>query len=331
MAAATAGMPTGTSTAPFITVGQKEALQRELRRRSIVRIGWIGVASLVGLAALHLVITRLVFRAPSAEALQDYAQALGVAVVPLYSSAQQPLQLAGTTVSRVERIDSSRRWYTAEVRLELRQPLYAPAMTNGTILYRQLQQSLQVARERDLKHNLISPEAGPQAPDMPILIQMTHRAGEPLIVRVPFEARRFGWTWRIEPPQLMRRVANRTFEGSAIERYGNVPHIVFGPRNSMTEIRRRMRDARTYIVAVTKLVQRSADAEAIVEIPGVDPSMADAPALDPGMPDPDAPAIDPDAPAIDPDAPALDPELPPAVDPNAEAIDPTAPAVRFNR
>jgi hypothetical protein len=318
--AATAELPVASSTAPFITVLQKEAGQRELRRRLLIRAAWIGAAGLAGLFALHFAVTRLVFRTPAGKPLQSYGEALALAVVPLYSSDRQSLQPSGATLHLVERIDSSRLRYSAEVALKLRQPLYAPAATNGTVLYRQLQQSLQVARDRDLKYSLLA-GSGPEAPELPLLIHVTHRAGEPLIVRVPFEVRRFGWTWRIEPPQLARRVANRIFDGAGIERYADVPHIVFGPREAMAEIRQRMRLARAYIVAVTKEVQKSADAVAVDEFSDIDPSMGDVPALDLTSFDlgPDALAIDPDALAIDPDAPAFDPD--------AVAVEPEEPAV----
>lgn len=324
VAAASAGLP-GTTTTPFITAAQLEQGRRELRRRALMRLAWFGTAGLVALIGLHFGVTRWMFRAPSVGALEEYAQELAVAVLPLYSSAQQPLQPAGVTTRLVDRVDRNRLRYVAEVTLRLRQPLYGPAVSNGTVLYRQLQQSLQVARATDLRHKLFPIGTGPEPPELPLLIQMTHREGEAIVVRAPFEAKRFGWAWRIEPPQLDRRYADRTFEGTGIERYSKVSHIVFGPRDAMADIRRRMQMARAYIVAVTKEVQKSAYAEARADAPEDDPSMADAPAWDPGAgaPDPFAPAFDPFAPALDPDAPALDPHTA-AVEPGAGAV-PDAP------
>ncbi|MEX2044658.1 MAG: hypothetical protein WD941_04840, partial [Opitutus sp.] len=263
VAAASAGMP-GSTAAPFITAMQLEQGRRELRRQALMRLTWIGCAVLAALIALHFGVTRWLIRAPSLEALENYAEGLAVAVLPLYSSAQQSLQSAGATTRQAERIDPNRLRYVGEVTLRLRQPLYGPAASNGTILYRQLQQSLQVARARDLKHKLFPIGTGPEVPELPLLIQMTHRAGEIMVVRVPFEAKRFGWTWRIEPPQLERRMVDRTFEGSGVDRYARVPYIIFGPREAMADIRRRLQMARAYIVAVTREVQKSADAEAVV-------------------------------------------------------------------
>ncbi|MDO8543090.1 MAG: hypothetical protein Q7S40_21870 [Opitutaceae bacterium] len=335
--AAATGDLTGTTAAPFITMMQREAVTRELRSQA--RRRWLGrgVVALVALVVVHFATTRFFYRAPTAAALQAYAAVLGRTVLPLHSGTLQPLRLGGVTMAMTDRVSSSRIRYAAEVTLRLEQPLYVPAITNGTALYRQMQQSAQAARDLDLKLKLFEGKDGPGFPELPLLIQISHRAGEKLVVRVPFEAHRFGWHWRIEPAQLALRSSDRTFDGATIERYAAAPHLVFGSASTFADIRRRTVLARAYVIAVAKEVQKSADAEA-VGVPLVDPALANLPALDANTPaiDPlaDRPAVpvgaggaDPNAPAVDPNAPPASADLPQRMDPDAPAFDPNAPAV----
>jgi hypothetical protein len=133
-------------------------------------------------------------------------------------------------------------------------------------------------------------------------------------VRVPFDARRFGWRWRLDPPEYGVRGANRTFTGLPLDRYAGTPTLIFGSPDSLTEVRDKMRLARNYITEVGKAMHYH--------------DIAEAPALGAGA-DTAATAA-PDAAAVaDPNAPArVDPNAAAQPDPNAAALpDPNAPAV----
>jgi hypothetical protein len=298
---------------------------RELRRQARIRWGRRAIVAAVAIVALHFAVTRLFYRAPSPDVLQTYANFLAEMLLPLHSTPQQPLAAAGASVSLRDRISTNRVRYAAEIGLRLTRPLYMPSTSNGTAAYRVMQQSLHAAREKELKFKLFEDQEAPGAPEMPLLIQMVHRAGEQVIVRVPFEAERFGWRWRIEPAHLALRTASRSFEGATIERFARVPHLVFGAPGTLADMRLRTQLARAYIIAVTREIQKRADLAAI-EPPAVDPAVAHLPAADPDAPaelpgggDPGMaiPRIDPYAAAIDPDAPALDPNAPAVDDPSA--------------
>lgn len=319
VAEVTAMKPSATA-APFITAMQKEAVAREVRRRRVRRFARHGLVAVAAALALHLAITRWFHRAPSEEALAGYGQALIAEVLPLYSSVQQPLQIDRSTILPATKVDGEHLRYTAEVTLRLRQPLYAPASTNGSETYRRLQESLQIARAQEHKFKLFATAGAPEAPELPLLLQVSHRAGEAFVVRVPFVAKRTGWTWHLEPPQLDRRSVETPFTGAALAGYAETAHLIFGTAESRAEIRRRERLARDYIVAVTAEVQKRADVEAVAEpapeVAAIEiPAVAAAPAIGPD--DPALPAtanqtaIDPDAPAIAPDAPAI--EIPPEI------------------
>lgn len=263
-------------------------------------------------------------------------------VIPLYSSARQPLQADGVTFEETDHVDSQRIRYAAEIKLTLRKPLYIPAVTNGTDAYRQLQERLQAARQRDLKFNIFLPGQGPPVPALPLLIQVSHHEGETIVARVPFEARRRGWRWRLLPPLVALRSANHPLIGDSLEHFASAPYLVFGDPNSRAEIRVLMKQATDYMYSVAKEVQKRSEVQAMVETPkpALAPDAVAVPAESAtaradaaaqrrgGRPlfDPNAPAFDPNAPAVGAKLPVADPNAP-AVSPKAPAFDPNAPAI----
>lgn len=330
VAAASASVASSASSAtPFLTPVQKEQALRAEKRARRIQHAKLALAAAVALVALHFVVTRLVYRAPTQAALLAHVQALPEAVLPLFSSVRQPLQADGVVITQADQIDAQHFRYVATVTLRLRKPLYIPAVTNGTVNYRRLQEALHRARDQEMRSKLFAAGEAPDAPTLPLLLQRTHQAGEALVVRVPFIARRFGWTWRIEAPQLGLRMANRLLQGDSLERYADRPYLIFGVPATLAEIRRRTMLANDYVRAVAQEVQRHANVEAVADSSSpppalahlpAQPSLADLPAHEsladvPAQPAPAAlssqiahlparPAIDPDAPAVLMEAPA---------------------------
>jgi hypothetical protein len=298
------------TTTPFVTLQQREAEARARRRAVRWRLAKVGAVAAVGLLAVHVLVTQVLFRYPKPEDLDAEAMKIAQAVVLLHSSGQQPLVIArAVAVPRDSFAPQDRRYY-AEITLRLRHALYRPAQTNGTATYKQLQLSLARAREDAQKLRFVSDAKLPDPPAMPPLLQMVHRAGEPLAVRVPFEARRFAWKWRFPPAVLANRTVDKRFEGMVLDQF-EPPFLVFGAFEGMPEIRARMRAARDFIVAVTQQVQRHSDGSAVADTPPAVapedlPAIADLPV---GF-DPDKPAIDPEAPALEADPSGVAPELP---------------------
>ncbi|HUR58258.1 MAG TPA: hypothetical protein VM029_11150 [Opitutaceae bacterium] len=329
---ATEGAP-GLTTTPF-TLLEREAVSRVERRIQRIKFAKIGAWALLGAFILHFAITRVFYRTPTDDALQAYGQKMAGTVVPYYSSLLQPFQVDGTVVALNEAVDSKHLRYAVEVTLRLRESLYKPAFTNGTASYRQLQESLQSARAQELKFKLLEGKEGPEAPALPLLIQVSHRAGDTLVVRVPFEARRFGWAWRLGAPLLASRSTNRRIEGDALQRFASSPYLVYESSGTLSEIRRRSALARNYIIAVTKEVQKRSNVQAVADgpilaaqsapiaRPPILPSVAGEVALPAAA---TQAAIDPNASlaGFDPDAPAIVvPGLTPKeFDPNAPAIE----------
>lgn len=300
-----AAAPTPVTTPSFVTAAQKEAVIREEKRRSRRRVAkFVAMAAAIVVVA-HVAVTQVFHRVPTAEAVQNHAAQLPARLLPLYSTARQPLQLGTVTVSAPEVINGNELRYVAHVTLRLRQPLYLPAASNGTIAYRQVQVSLQAARDQELRYNLFSAANAPAVPSMPLLLQTSHRAGEPIVVKVAFTARRFGWEWKLGDPQLDRRSASGSFEGNGIEFYSSAPYLIFGGTRTLAEIRHRTKLAQDYVLAVTKEVQRLAGGRAVEEVlPDValaeaaaEPSVANLPAFDPYAPAIELPA-EATAPAI---------------------------------
>ncbi|HUR60566.1 MAG TPA: hypothetical protein VM029_22790 [Opitutaceae bacterium] len=262
MAAATAEVET---TSAAFTVAGREAAARTARRR--LRNQWAKITGAVvgGLVALHLLVTQVVNRAPSDAMLQAYGQGIAGTVVPYYSSVLQPLQVERTVVALNEAVDSRHLRYATEITLRLREPLYKPAFSNGTAAYRQLQESLQSARADELKFKLFEGKTAPEAAELPPLLQVSHPAGQPVVVRVPFEAHRFGWAWRLGPPLLDRRSASQRLEGEALTRFAGAPYLLFEDRATLGEIRRRSALARAYIVAVRAELQKRSQAAPVAD------------------------------------------------------------------
>ena len=314
--------PLPVTTAPFVSLKESAAeaqKRRRLRRRWLIKHG---AGLLVGIGVLYAVAATLLFRAPSDEALAAEAAHTAQLLLPLYSSSAQPLEIASAIPVLSETFNSGYFRYHAEVTLRLRQPLYGPAQTNGTEGYLMLQLSLQGAHERALNAGLFSLNDGPKPPDLPRLIQLVHAAGEPLVVRVPFEAKKFGWEWRIQPPQLAKRTENGHFDGVPLSHYGDAPYLIFGIPETMPDIRARTDAARTYITTIVQEIQRHSAERASADAPVAEPApLPPRPAYPVPLPG-NLPMIDPDKPAVEsnaisipgvrrpiyPDRPAADPK-----------------------
>jgi hypothetical protein len=307
----------GMSGTPFITAEQRQAVARELRRQTRVRVVKRVLAAFIGLVALHLTFTQIIFQKPSPEALAAHVQALPEAVVSYYSSLRQPLQADGVSIVQADKIGIGQMRYVASVTLRLRQPLYVPAVTNGTLQYRRVQESLQRALDQELRYNLFQSSDAPEFPSLPMLLQRSHKPGETIVVRVPFIARRYGWKWRLAAPQVPLRIADRALQGDSLAVYAETPHLLFGEPKTLADIRRRIKIANDYVVLVAKEVQKRADVVAVVDKPQFDPMLADQPAheLDPTLADQPALSLE--------DTPAqvvATLETPSDFDPNAPAV-----------
>lgn len=311
MAAALAALaaeyaPLPVSTAPFISVKERELEAKQFRRR---RRNWLlkrGAGLILGLALLLAFVSVALFRAPSDEALAAATEQAAQAIVPLYSSRDLPLTIDRAEAVLSDEFDSGHRRYFAEITLRLREALYGPASTNGAVSYQMMQESVRGAREKQISLGLFPDNDGPKIPELPRLIQVVHLAGEPLLVRVPFIARKFIWKWRLEPPQIAKRSANRHFEGLPRDHFNDEPSIVFGIPETMQDIRTRTNAAREYVIAIGKEIQRRSAGGSANDALAAEPAGSAA-----GLAAPESsPVIDPDKPAVTPEQPAK-PRKPP--------------------
>lgn len=248
----------GATAAPFLTAMHREAALIE-RRRQMWRRVWLAAAGVAAVAGLLWFSSVFVFnRQPGDEQLQAYAQKTMAEVMSAMSSPTLPLAPDGATSVLKERADRTHLRYEVQVTLRLRKDLFVLAQTNGTNAYRQLQESLAIAQQLDLKLSLFPGGTGPRAPEMPRLLQVVHPAGEPLVVKVPFDAERTGGRWRLLPPQLSARALSHPIDGDPIDRYAGSPYLVYGPPESLMEVRQLMKAARDYVIAVQKEAQMRA-------------------------------------------------------------------------
>ena len=253
--AAVAADLSGTTAAPFLTAMHREAALIEARRIMRIKVLKAGLWLTAVLIVLPLLARFAFNREPSDEALEAIAQKTTVQLLALLSNAALPLRGDAAICELRDRIDLTHLRYEVQATLRLREDLVVPAQTNGTQAYRQLQASVREAQQLDLKLHLFSAADGRRAPELPRLLQISRHAGDPVVVRVPFRAERFGWSWRFTPPQLGLRLVNDTLEGDTIERYAGSPYLVFGPPERFAEVRELMTAARDYILAVKKEAQ----------------------------------------------------------------------------
>jgi hypothetical protein len=163
-----------------------------------------------------------------------------------------------------------------------------------------MQESVLAARDQEMRFDLFAGGQAPDFPKLPLLLQRTHQPGETLVVRVPFTARRFGWSWRIERPPVELRVANRVLDGDSLSRYAGSPYLIFGDAATLGEVRERLKQAGNYVLAVSRAVQRQSHVVAVAETPVDTPVQPD----DATLPPPQevraaVNGVDPNAPAVE--------------------------------
>jgi hypothetical protein len=241
----------------------KKARTREaLRTWRFVALAVAAVAALIFFSELAAATTNAL---PPAARLQARSAEIAEQVRRLYDSPRQPLALEGVKPVLFAQEGSRRATYDVVVTLRLRVPLYAPANSNGAQTYLQLQRSLADARARVLRHGLDQDNPALRtAVEMPLLLAVTHKAGEPLVIKVPLEAERSGWTWKFGPPRLDQRNVSRQLTGNMIRHYQPAPFLVFGTPAGREQMRQKITEARRYIQAAnTELARRGLSVRAV--------------------------------------------------------------------
>lgn len=236
----------------FLSAPQRE--ERELtaqrrRGRAILSAGALGLA---GLVALHFLVLRTVVREPSPERLQQVAAALAPQVLRLHSSPDQPLEVVNAHAGIAIRHAADDLGCQAEITLRLREPLFAPADSNGTELYRSHAAAIVLAEAEAARRGLYADGKGPVPPLLPKVLRTAHRAGETLTVKIPFRAQRFGWSWSCQPPDLDRQTLARTLIGSTLAQQGSGPVLLLDSPNAQAGIRELTRAAKDYLEQINR-------------------------------------------------------------------------------
>ena len=302
--------PVAAGSMPFLSVKDKEAEVRALRRKAMRKLGKIVLWVLGGLVISYFLIGFLFYRRPSDDELQAAVNETAKAVLLLETNELCPLAIESAEPILREIMDSRHVRYYAEITLRLRQSLYSPTQSNGTVVYDMLRESLRLAESQELKFNFFALGAGPKPPVLPRLIQLVHRVGERMVVRVPIETERFGWRWRLKPGSLANRAVNRTFSGEILDAFDDVPYLIFGLPSTMPDIRARTKAAQEFITAVAREIQKHADVEAVAA-----PDEAAVPALVTGAESATVNGLpfDPDKPAVLPGTSAKPGQAPPGL------------------
>lgn len=173
-------------------------------------------------------------------------------VLASLATPMQPLRVQSVHAEFFAAPEKGRADYDLIITLELTAPLHAPADSNGAQGYLQLQRAVGDAYARVMAQPALRVQGELQAlPALPPLYAQTHRRGERLLVRVPLEAHRSGLRWNLHARPEQRRVVTPALNGVTLERLPQ-PHLVFNTPAGREEMRRRMTEARDYIVRVNK-------------------------------------------------------------------------------
>ncbi|MDD3180959.1 MAG: hypothetical protein PHQ04_11505 [Opitutaceae bacterium] len=238
----------------------QEAAERESRAESAAKWSWVMLGTF-GLAIVALIVFAplLFVELPDAALLKEQSAQLAQQVLPLYNSASTPLSVASTREILLSHRGAWQATYEVEIALQLRQNLLAGATSNGAQPYLLLQQSLEEARFSVTKHRLYAEVSELRLPaELPMLLEVVHRAGEKLTIRLPLQAVRGVFGWHFLPVDLTQRRPSRQLGGAPLSFYESTPHLIFGRGGGdSTRIRELMREARAYVTTVNKeLAQR---------------------------------------------------------------------------
>jgi hypothetical protein len=216
----------------------------------------------VGLAGLALMLAGLGFElaqrlfnpGPSDAQLARAGAALGAQFLADYSTEAQPLAFATAEPRLAARDGATRAQFDFTITLRLREPLYAPADSNGAQAYLDLQRSVAEAQRRLVAARLFHrhPELGAPV-TLPALLARTHREGERLTIRVPVAARRQLFGWKLEPDFAAAQVVTPGFVGEVLARQPS-PHLIFNHADTRAQLRQLQAEARAYVLAVQRVL-----------------------------------------------------------------------------
>jgi hypothetical protein len=247
----------------LFTAADLERVRRETEARrwsdtlGTLRLLGSAVAALALLVLGFELMQRLANRLPSDAALAAHGAQLGAEFLRTYASDAQPLSFGGSAAVRRDSPSATHARYEFTVTLRLREPLYAPAASNGAQAYLDLQRAVADAHGRFVASRRYAdfPELANPV-ELPALLAMTHRAGERLIVRVPVTATRRLFGWRLASDLAAARVLTPAFTGEVLARQP-AASLIFGQTGARDAMRQRQDEARAYVLAVQRALATS--------------------------------------------------------------------------
>ncbi|MBA4136275.1 MAG: hypothetical protein C0518_03040 [Opitutus sp.] len=252
----------------LFTAEDLERVRRETEARRWMEV--LGTLRLVayGFAAAVLLVLgfelaqRLGNRLPSDQVLAAQGEKLGEYFLPRHATETQPLVVGGSEARLLAHPAAARATYEFVLTLQLREPLYAPADSNGAQAYRDLQRAVAEAHARFVGARLYADFPALANPvEMPVLLALTHRTGERLTVHVPVTATRRIFGWKLEPDLASARVESPRFTGEVLARQP-AAHLIFNRPESREVLRNLQVAARAYVLDVQRALatrRREAD------------------------------------------------------------------------
>lgn len=245
-----------------------EAGVRARRRRdalALLRLIGRGLGALAALVLLVEAWRHFVNDLPPERQLTLEKDNVAAQVLQRFNAPARPFEVESVRAELVSTPGARRADYNLVVTLRLAGHLYAPADSNGAQPYLQLQRSVTEARDEMLRHRLFldRPELA-EPPKLPLLLALTHRAGEKLVVRVPLEAESAGWHWRLRPRPELAAGPAEPMNGQVLGQFGDTPVLVFSSSQARAAMRPLMAEGRKFVLAVNNELARQGAARARV-------------------------------------------------------------------
>jgi hypothetical protein len=241
-----------TTTARLVVARRTAESRQWTEAIGILRVILAAAAAVVLVVAGYQLLQQLFNRVPSESALTSLGAEVGATLRQRHSSEAQPLEFAEARPVLQGEVTGGRARYEFSVTLRLREPLFAPAESNGTQAYRDLQRTVFDLQGRLVQSRLYSvrPDLA-VPPTLPLLLARTHRAGERLTVVLPVAAVRRVWGWQLAPQWEQARMITPPLHGTVLAQQP-ARHLIFGTADGREAMAQLQRAARDYVLQVQR-------------------------------------------------------------------------------
>lgn len=241
----------------IVTAADRARQQAELEAKRLHDV--MNLLSLLGVAIGIVLLLAVLFEAgnrlgnalPPSGRLAEQSREFAAQALRQLDTAACPLELDSARAVLVVKPNARRASYNLLATFRLRADLYAPAASSGAQAYLQMQQSVAEARAEVVQYHLSN-----AAPELPLLLARSHRAGERVTVQTALEAERFGWHWQLHAPAARPLRPDREITGGTLAAYTGTPVLRFDTPEGRQAMREKIAEGRRFVLEVKAELER---------------------------------------------------------------------------